>query len=83
MGVHSFSRAPIDADRLDMAGKEYLFHVKITENTLLEEGLVVGDTVRVRGKILEDGTWEASRIVRALQADSTFELTGKVEDKDP
>ncbi len=57
--------------------------VKITENTLLEEGLVVGDTVRVSGKILEDGTWEASRIVRALQGDSTFEFTGKVEDKDP
>jgi len=57
--------------------------VKITENTLLEEGLVVGGIVKVSGKILEDGTWEASRIVRALQGDSTFELTGKVEDKDP
>jgi len=39
--------------------------------------------VRVSGKILEDGTWEASRIVRALQDDSAFELTGEVEDKDP
>ena len=57
--------------------------VKVTENTLLEEGLVVGDTVRVSGKILEDGTWEASRIVRALQGDSAFELTGELEDKDP
>ncbi|HEU0294590.1 MAG TPA: DUF5666 domain-containing protein [Anaerolineales bacterium] len=57
--------------------------VKITENTLLEEGLVVGDTVRVSGKILEDSTWEASRIVRALQGDSAFELTGELEDKDP
>ena len=57
--------------------------VTITENTLLEEGLIVGNTVRVSGKILEDGTWEASRIVRALQDDSAFELTGEVEDKDP
>jgi hypothetical protein len=58
-------------------------NVTITENTLVEEGLVVGDTVRVSGKILEDGTWEASRIVRALQGESAFELTGEVEDKDP
>jgi len=57
--------------------------VSITENTLLEEGLIVGDTVRVSGKILEDGIWEAARIVRALQGDSAFELTGEVEDQDP
>lgn len=57
--------------------------VKVTEITLLEEGLVVGDTVRVSGKILEDGKWEAARIVRALQGESAFELTGAVEDKDP
>jgi hypothetical protein len=57
--------------------------VMITENTLLEDGLVVGETVRAGGKILEDGTWEASRIVRAVQGDSAFELTGETEDKDP
>lgn len=57
--------------------------VTITDATLLEEGLVVGDTARVSGKILEDGTWEASRIVVALQDDSAFELTGEVDDKDP
>lgn len=57
--------------------------VSITESTLLEEGLSVGDTVRASGKILEDGTWEAARIVRALPGDSVFELTGEVEDKDP
>lgn len=57
--------------------------VTITENTLLEEGLVVGDTVRASGKILEDGTWEAARIVRALAGDSAFELTGELQDNDP
>lgn len=54
------------------------------EATQIEEGLETGDRVRVKGVILEDGTWLAYSIERAAeQSSSTIILIGKVESMDP
>ncbi len=54
------------------------------ELTQIEEGLQVGDLVRVQGFILEDGTWLANSIERAeKQASSVIILIGKVDSVDP
>jgi hypothetical protein len=54
------------------------------ESTQIEEGLQVGDLVRVRGIILEDGTWLANSIERvAEQVDPIIILIGRVDSVDP
>lgn len=56
------------------------------ESTQIDEGLEVGNLVRVKGVILEDGTWLAASIERAEveeQADPTIILIGKVTSIDP
>jgi hypothetical protein len=54
------------------------------ESTQIEEGLQVGDLVRVRGVILEDGTWLANSIERAEeQVDPIIVLIGRVDSVDP
>lgn len=54
------------------------------ETTQIEEGLQVGDLVRVRGSILEDGTWLAHSIERAQeQVDPIIILIGIVDSVDP
>ena len=54
------------------------------ESTQIEEGLQVGDLVRVRGTILEDGTWLANSIERAeQQVDPIIILIGRVDSVDP
>lgn len=57
--------------------------ITVDENTLIDEGLVIGDLVRVRGWILEDGTWLASSIRRVPDAPGTFEFSGNIESFDP
>lgn len=57
--------------------------IAVDENTLTDEGLVVGDLVRVRGWILEDDTWLASSIRRVLDAPGTFEFSGTIDSIDP
>ncbi|MCK5313914.1 MAG: FecR domain-containing protein, partial [Anaerolineales bacterium] len=57
--------------------------VSIDDNTLIDEGLVPGDLVRVRGWILEDGTWLAGSIRRVLDAPGTFEFSGTIDSIDP
>jgi hypothetical protein len=64
---------------------------KVTGNTFatrdsshIDEGLEVGDLVKVKGVILEDGTWLAYSIERAVeQTNSIIILIGKVTSIDP
>ena len=56
------------------------------ESTQIDEGLVAGELVRVRGVILEDGTWLTSSIERAASEEPTSPtiiLVGKVVSIDP
>ena len=54
------------------------------DSTHIDEGLQVGDLVRVKGVILEDGTWLASSIERVEeQANPTIILVGVVTSVDP
>ena len=54
------------------------------ETTQIEEDLVVGDLVKVRGVILEDETWVAYSIERAeAQTDPVIILIGTVTSIDP
>jgi Domain of unknown function (DUF5666) len=58
--------------------------LETNESTQIEEGLQVGDLVRVRGTILEDGKWVAYSIVRAEeQVDPTIVIIGQVTSIDP
>ena len=58
--------------------------VETNEMTQIEEGLQVGDLVRVRGTILEDGTWLAYSIELAdEQTDPIIILIGTVDSVDP
>jgi hypothetical protein len=54
------------------------------DSTQIDEGLEAGDLVRVRGVILEDGTWLAYSIARAEeQTNATVILIGSVTSIDP
>jgi hypothetical protein len=57
--------------------------IYIDEDTIIDEGLVAGDLVRVKGWILEGNTWLASSIRRAPEAPGAFEFTGRIESMDP
>jgi hypothetical protein len=57
--------------------------ITIDGETVIAEGLVVGDLVHVRGWILEDGTWLASAIERVDDEEPLFEFTGAIESIDP
>lgn len=53
--------------------------------TLIDEGLVIGELVRVNGRILEDGTWVASEITRLSDDDEALVIVfvGTVDSVDP
>lgn len=57
--------------------------VTIDEETEIEEGIAVGDTVKVEGIILADDTWLAQEIKLLEDDDATFTFTGAVMDMDP
>jgi len=58
--------------------------LETNDSTHIEEGLQVGDMVRVRGTILENGTWLANSIERAdEQIDPIIILIGRVDSVDP
>lgn len=58
--------------------------IETNETTQIEEELQAGDLVRVRGFILEDGTWLAKSIERAEeQIDPIIILIGRVDSVDP
>ena len=81
-GTSSFELvAPLDGtDPWTVTGRT----IETNESTQIEEGLQVGDLVRVRGTILEDGTWLAYSIERAEeQVDPIIVLIGTVDSMDP
>ena len=60
--------------------------LETNETTKIEEGLQVGDLVRVKGTALEDGKWVAYSIERAEEQtnpSSTIIFIGKVTSTDP
>lgn len=57
--------------------------ITIDANTQVESGVVVGDTVQVRGRILDDGTWQATSIQRAPDTEQEFVIVGPVESLEP
>ena len=58
--------------------------VETNESTQISDGLQVGDLVRVRGTVLEDGSWLAYSIEPAEeQTDPIIVLIGKVDSVDP
>ena len=57
--------------------------VTVDAGTRLEDGLVVGDTVQVRGTILDGESWLARSIVHLAHRERTFGFVGTVESIDP
>jgi hypothetical protein len=57
--------------------------IAVDADTELDEDLVVGEVVEVRGWILEDDTWLARSIKRLEEQERRFEFTGYVEGIDP
>ena len=57
--------------------------ITVDADTEIDEGLASGDVVRVRGWILDDGTWLARSIERVEGEQREFELVGYVESIDP
>lgn len=57
--------------------------ITVDANTEIEAGLVVGDIVKVKGRILADGTWLAKSIKRAEEDEREFVIVGPVESMDP
>jgi hypothetical protein len=57
--------------------------VTVDSNTQIESGIVVGEIVRVRGRILTDGTWLAKSIQRAEETQREFVIVGRVQSRDP
>lgn len=75
------------AGAVQSIGDEYwmISGVSVTVNadTAIEAGIEVSDTVRVRGQILEDGTWLAESIALLTLPTGRFEFAGLVEGIDP
>jgi hypothetical protein len=66
----------------DMAGEAWTISgitVTVNAGTEIDEGLVNGDVVQVRGWILDDGSWLARSIERVEEEEREFAFTGSVE----
>ena len=57
--------------------------ITVDADTVIDEGLAVEDLVRVRGQVMEDGTWLARSISRLVPEEHRFEFVGLVERIDP
>ena len=57
--------------------------VTVDADTAIDEGLIVGDIVRVQGHIAAGNVWLAERITLAAPEQAAFSLTGPVESIDP
>jgi hypothetical protein len=57
--------------------------IGIDEETEIEEGITVGDTVKVNGIILANDTWLAEEIEQLVDDNATFTFTGTVMNIDP
>jgi len=53
--------------------------VTVDAETVIDDGLGIGDVVRVRGRVMADGTWLARSIRRLLSEEHKFEFVGLVE----
>ena len=53
--------------------------------TMIDEGVVVGELVRVNGRILDDGTWVANEVTRFSDDDDALVIifVGTVDSSDP
>ena len=56
--------------------------VTVDDHTNIEDGLIAGDIVQVRCRILDE-TWLAKSIERAEEDEREFTITGSVESRDP
>jgi len=69
-----------NTDPWTVAGQE----LETNDSTLIDDGLAVGDIVKVRGIITEDETWVAYSIESTdEQTDSVFVIIGVVDSVDP
>jgi hypothetical protein len=57
--------------------------ITVNEDTVIDEGLAVGDLVDVSGQILDGGIWLAERIERTTTSLPGFSILGLVESIDP
>lgn len=57
--------------------------ITLNQDTIVEEGIIVGDRVEVQGWILEDDTWLARSITRLPDEEVWFEITGIVQSMNP
>ena len=57
--------------------------IMIDESTTIDEELVAGELVQVKGWIREDGSWLAGSITRALDEERSFEFSGPIDSMDP
>jgi len=57
--------------------------VTVDAETVIDDGLAVGDMVRVRGRMMADGTWQARSIRRLVPEEHKFEFVGLVEHINP
>ena len=57
--------------------------VSVDKDTVIAEGLGVGDIVWVSGRIQSGGAWVATEILPARQGIHTFEMSGRLESLDP
>jgi hypothetical protein len=53
------------------------------EQTEIEEGIELGDRVKVEGRVLDDGTWLAEEITLLDAEERRFEFVGEVESIEP
>lgn len=54
-----------------------------TQQTAIDAGIKIGDRVKVAGRILPDGTWQADEIRLLAEQPLTFEFIGQVTHIDP
>jgi hypothetical protein len=54
-----------------------------TQQTEIDPGIAIGDRVKVEGRILPDGTWQADEISLLADQPLTFEFIGEVTHIDP
>lgn len=57
--------------------------IHLAEETAIDEGIEVGDTVSVEGWILDDLKWVAIRIKAEDEVIAPFEIQGPVDQRDP
>ena len=57
--------------------------ISTTEETEIDAGIKIGDRVKVEGRILNDGTWQAEEITLLAEQALTFDFIGQVNSINP